>query len=84
MSEFFSQTCPTCGRQLFINDDHARQMVACQHCQAAFLASDPLEPAAMRNHWGDALLDRADELLALAELRLAQATNETGSLTVVT
>lgn len=84
MSEFFSQSCPTCGRSVFIRDQYAGQRVACQHCQADFLASDPSEPSGLQHHWGDALLERAEQLLALAELRLTRRPSQTDSLSVVT
>ena len=69
MPAFFTQSCPTCGRRLHIDADHANQRVACQHCLGDFIACDPREPSCLRHDWRGAVLKRADELLALVAMR---------------
>lgn len=83
MPAFFTQSCPTCGRRLQINGGHAKQRVACKHCGSDFIACDPKEPDFCQHQWHDALLERADQLLALAELRV-RTPRETASLAVAT
>ena len=41
MTYRFVQSCPTCGRKLEIRVDLLGRAVACQHCQAEFVAADP-------------------------------------------
>lgn len=72
MATFFVQPCPTCGRNLEIRVQYLGRKVVCQHCRAEFLAQEsgtasaagpaPAQPRAGAN---SALLDRADQLLAL-------------------
>lgn len=67
---YFLQECPTCGRSLQIRVEHLGKQVVCQHCRGALLARDRAEaseapPAAA----AFSLIDRADELLDLAQQR---------------
>ena len=59
-SVFFTQGCPTCGRNLRVDIQYVESEVACQHCRAAFVARDPGQK---KSH--DPLLHRANELLAM-------------------
>lgn len=70
MPAFFTQSCPTCGRQLHISSDHANQKVACQHCKGDFIACDPRKPSHAQKDCRSSLLMRADELLALVAMRM--------------
>jgi hypothetical protein len=61
---YFVQECPTCGRRLQIRVEYLGRRVVCQHCQGQLVAADP---ETMRHDCGqadNALLRRADELLA--------------------
>lgn len=67
---YFVQECPTCGRSLHIRVEHLGKQVVCQHCRGPLLARDrsaaleaPPAPASLT------LIDRADELLDLAQQR---------------
>lgn len=67
---YFVQECPTCGRNLHIRVEHLGKQVVCQHCRGALLARDrsaaPEEPPAPAPL---SLIDRAEELLDLAQQR---------------
>jgi len=60
----FVQECPTCGRRLLVRIDLMGRTVACQHCQAQFLALDAtrLSRGADRS-WGPGIMERAQALL---------------------
>jgi hypothetical protein len=60
---YFIQECPTCGRQLQIRVEHLGRRLICQHCQGQLLAADPSNSRIDRTEMGNALLQRANELL---------------------
>ncbi len=63
---YFVQECPTCGRRLQVRLEYLGRVVACQHCNGKFEASDPaLAPDPLAT--SAELLTRADELLASAD-----------------
>lgn len=73
---YFLQDCPTCGRKLNIRVEYLGKKVECQHCSGTFLAWDsegapPSPPAASLS--GTRLLDRAQELIDLAESKIAES-----------
>lgn len=63
----FIQSCPTCGRSLWIHVEYLGKQVACEHCHGRFVACEP--PSAPPALSDSALLRRAEELLDLARLR---------------
>ena len=70
MSVRFTQCCPTCGRRIQIRATLLGCTVACQHCQAEFVAEpetpsqiNPAEPSEP-NPAADPLMARVEELLA--------------------
>lgn len=63
---YFVQECPTCGRSLRIRVEYLGRRLVCQHCHGALVASDRQTPPRL----GVDLLQRASELLELAERRL--------------
>ncbi|MEM1305542.1 MAG: response regulator [Planctomycetota bacterium] len=67
MNIYFTQECPTCGRNLRVRVEYLGKKVACQHCGAKFAACEPGSPEADAPHAGESLLKRADELLESAE-----------------
>jgi hypothetical protein len=64
---FFVQECPTCGRRLQIRVAYLGKRLYCQHCGGPFFASDPSQAPARPRHAPAPLLERAEELLAVAE-----------------
>lgn len=66
---YFQQPCPTCGRRLLIGVQYLGQQVRCGHCHGRFIARDPAaaprDAAARYGNDGEALLRRADRLLAM-------------------
>jgi hypothetical protein len=69
---YFSQECPTCGRQLQIRVEYLGRSVVCQHCQGHLLATDPATASCDGFATGNLLLRRADELLATVARRRRQ------------
>lgn len=70
-SPHFVRECPTCGRSLRIRVEYLGRQVMCQHCRGSFLARDASgRPAGEAGRSG--LLERADELIHLAQRRLAR------------
>ncbi len=65
-STYFIQECPTCGRRLQIRVEYLGKAVVCQHCRGRFTACDPASNRYSGVLVGDALLQRADELLESA------------------
>jgi hypothetical protein len=61
---YFVQECPTCGRRLQIRVEYLGKKVVCQHCLGQLIATDPETLRRDREQSGNALLRRADELLA--------------------
>lgn len=59
---YFAQECPTCGRTVEIRVAYLGKHVACRHCRGQFQAGESRssEPN---------ILERADQLLSLAEAR---------------
>ena len=69
MPAFFSQGCPTCGRTLNVRSADANRRVVCKHCQGAFVAQKPKQGVKAQDDWRTAMVQRADELLAIVALR---------------
>lgn len=70
VSAYFYQECPVCGRPLQVRTEYQGHSVICEHCSGHFLASDPTVcPQLQRS---GRLLQRAEELLAIANLRLGR------------
>ena len=65
-STYFVQECPTCGRSLRIRVEYLGKRVVCQHCHGSLVGRDREAPA----HPGFNLLERATELIEMAEQRL--------------
>jgi len=66
-SIYFVQQCRTCGRLLQIRVEYLGKKVVCQHCRGKFEASDPSNDHQDCADSGNALLQRADELLDSVE-----------------
>lgn len=69
MSIRFTQSCPTCGRRVQVRASLIGYTVACQHCNAEFIAEadvdchpEPVAPIAM----ADPLMVRVEEALRRA------------------
>jgi RNase P subunit RPR2 len=69
---YFVQECPTCGRRLQIRVEYLGRRVVCQHCQGHLMAADPANVRYTGSAPGNALLRRADELLATVARRKRQ------------
>ncbi|MEE8452058.1 MAG: hypothetical protein V3R99_09095 [Thermoguttaceae bacterium] len=63
-STYFLQECPTCGRRSQVRVEYLGRQVVCQHCQAKFMAIDPVSLRFAEAEEPNRLLRRADELLA--------------------
>ena len=63
----FVQNCPTCGRRLNVRVELLGKMVACSHCRAQFVASDPSSRREKDGATAQSLLQKADMLLERAE-----------------
>lgn len=60
----FVQECPTCSRRLLVRIDLLGRTVACQHCQAQFLARDASRFSRGSDlAWGPGIMERAQALL---------------------
>ncbi|MBL9092919.1 MAG: hypothetical protein JNL96_16990 [Planctomycetaceae bacterium] len=76
---YYVQECPTCGRKLNVRVEYLGKKVVCQHCRADFIAWDsdgaPSTPtiAATASLSGTKLLDRAQELIEQAEIKIAES-----------
>ena len=83
---YFIQDCPTCGRKLNIRVEYLGKKVVCQHCRGPFLAWD--QEGAPTGHEsnpqsasvttsasmsGTKLMDRAQELIEMAEQKIAES-----------
>ncbi len=62
-STFFCQECPTCGRRLQIRVQYLGRQVICQHCHGRLIAVDPANARFGGHLSGNALLQRAEDLL---------------------
>jgi hypothetical protein len=73
---YFVQDCPTCGRKLNIRVEYLGKKVVCQHCNGMFLAWDPEGAAptpSPESLSGTKLLERAQELIELAESKINES-----------
>jgi DNA-directed RNA polymerase subunit RPC12/RpoP len=70
---YYVQECPTCGRNLQVRVEYLGKRVACQHCSARFLASDPSSAAYPPDDSSLSLLERADELISQSTIWLSRA-----------
>jgi hypothetical protein len=68
-STYFVQECPTCGRSLHIRVEYLGKRVVCQHCRGGFVAFDSAGARASLTDSSLALLQRAEELLEMADQR---------------
>lgn len=66
MNTYYTQECPTCGRNLRVRVEYLGKKVACQHCGGKFAAHEPGSAEDDPNKSSNALLQRADELLESA------------------
>ncbi len=76
MSIRFTQSCPTCGRRLQIRTSLLGCTVACQHCQAEFIAESGLEQtmpieSSESDDSSDALMMRVEKVLQRASEQTA-------------
>ena len=60
---YYVQECPTCGRTLQVRVEYLGKRVACQHCAAKFVATDPSSDELDPCESGISLLERAEELI---------------------
>ncbi|MEO0531327.1 MAG: hypothetical protein AAF266_12250 [Planctomycetota bacterium] len=79
-SVFYVQPCPACGRNLQVRVDYLGKGIACQHCQASFVAQQVTKQPAPSES-GLALVDRADELLKAVEQRKRELLAEKNKVT---
>lgn len=75
---YFAQDCPTCGRKLNVRVEYLGKKVVCQHCNGPFLAWDPEgappeSSKATTELSGSKLMDRATELIEMAEQKIAES-----------
>ena len=78
---YFMQDCPTCGRKLNMRVEYLGKKVVCQHCRGSFLAWDPEGAPSGRKSQsnssfalsGTKLMDRAQELIEMAEQKIAES-----------
>jgi len=66
---YYVQECPTCGRSLRVRVAYLGRQVACQHCDARFVAVDPASTLEDLSDSSSSLLDRAAQLLETVERR---------------
>ncbi|HRX77952.1 MAG TPA: hypothetical protein P5307_02775 [Pirellulaceae bacterium] len=69
MTTNFSQDCPACSRKLYVRLAYLGRRVACQHCQAEFVASEASSSNAPATLWRESLVQRADDLLRRLDLQ---------------
>ncbi len=70
---YYVQECPTCGRRLQIRVEYLGRKLVCQHCQGGLVAADPANQRCDCGLSNNALLRRADELLASIAQRNSQS-----------
>jgi hypothetical protein len=68
-STYFSQECPTCGRNLLIRVEYLGKTLVCQHCRGGLFACDPASARIDEAGHSSELLRRADELIASVDRR---------------
>jgi hypothetical protein len=77
MSVRFTQSCPTCGRRLRIRASLLGCTVACQHCQAEFVAESHVAGRTTAMQEGEScdsssdLMDRVEQALKRANQQAA-------------
>jgi hypothetical protein len=71
-STYFSQGCPTCGRNLLIRVEYLGKKLVCQHCRGELYARDPASARIDETAYYRDSLRRADELIASVDRRCAQ------------
>jgi DNA-directed RNA polymerase subunit RPC12/RpoP len=74
---YFVQECPTCGRNLQVRIEYLGKRVACQHCSARFVATDPSSSFGDEADSGISLLDRADALITQSTIWLGHHSSDT-------
>lgn len=72
---YYDQPCPVCGRSLRIRVEYQGRQVKCRHCHGEFEAYDPGSGEHPPEESGLALLQRADELLSVADSRIVRTVN---------
>lgn len=72
-STYYVQECPTCGRNLQIRVKYLGKQVVCQHCGAQFEASEPGSGSLPPLESSLSLLERADELLESASVKMRES-----------
>ena len=75
MSVRFTQPCPTCGRRLQIRASLLGCTVACQHCQAEFVADS--EAKTLPESADIKPIDTPDDLMLRVEQVLAKSQQTT-------
>ena len=71
-STYFSQECPTCGRNLLIRVEYLGKRLVCQHCRGELYACDPASARIDEAGHSSELLRRADELIESVDRRGAR------------
>ena len=69
---YFVQECPVCGRRLQVRVEYLGRNVVCPHCQGHLTAADPATQRCDCAEPSNALVRRADELLASIARRKVQ------------
>ena len=72
MSVLFSQSCPTCGRRIEVRTSLLGQVVACQHCQAEFVA-DPHADLETSDNGEDELMRRVEQALQRSQAAMQRS-----------
>ena len=62
----FTRSCPTCGRRIQIRGSLLGRVVACQHCNAEFVAMASDDSGGCHDD-AQRLLDRVDSVLSQTE-----------------
>ena len=74
-STYFSQECPTCGRNLRIRVEYLGKLLVCQHCHGQLYARDTVNVSIDEADDSSKILKRADELLASVDHRAQSHTS---------
>ena len=72
-STYYVQECPTCGRNLQVRVEYLGKQVVCQHCSAQFEACEPGTQSYPPMESTLSLLERAEELLESASVRMHES-----------
>jgi DNA-directed RNA polymerase subunit RPC12/RpoP len=78
-STYYVQECPTCGRNLQVRVEYLGKQVVCQHCSAQFEACEPGSRSYPAMESTLSLLERADELLESASIRMQESSKATAT-----